>query len=175
MNNLAQIKYRHLGANIHHHLDVWVPTHISPLNKSINMKTYLCSMCYLELPRVHVNNRTINKTLQSLRNTCTRQITAYSKRKVTKLWEHFPRFNNSKRTLSNRKVFFRPRLPIDAKEEDVRNGLAWMLSLFSLFGFLNSRTLWDSWRLQGLALRCFYRAHHSPVRVMQLLRLCQLP
>jgi hypothetical protein len=38
-------------------------------------------MCYLELPRVLVNNRSINKTLQSLRNTCTRQRTTYSKRK----------------------------------------------------------------------------------------------
>jgi hypothetical protein len=84
----------------------------------------LCSMCYLELPRVLVNNKSINKTLQSLRNTCTRQRTAYSKRKVTKMWEHFPRFNNSKRALCNRKVFFRPRLPIDAKEENVCNGLA---------------------------------------------------
>jgi hypothetical protein len=81
----------------------------------------LCSMCYLELPRVLVNNRLINKTLQSLRNTCIRQRTAYSKKKVTKLWEHFPRFNNSKRSLCNRMVFFRPRLPIDAKEENVCN------------------------------------------------------
>jgi len=87
-------------------------------------------MCYLELPRVPINNRSINKILQSLRNTCTRQRTAYSKRKVTKLWEHFPRFNNSKRALCNKKVLFRPRLPIDAKEENVRNGLAWVLSLF---------------------------------------------
>jgi hypothetical protein len=87
-----------------------------------------------EVPRVPVNNRSINKTLQSLRNTCTRQITAYSKRKVTKLWEHFPRFSNSKRALCNRKVFFRPRLPIDAKEENVCNGLAWVLSLFPCLG-----------------------------------------
>jgi hypothetical protein len=87
-------------------------------------------MCYLELPRVPVNNISINKTLQSLRNTCTRQITIYSKRKVTKLWEHFLRFSNSKRALCNRKVFFRLRLPIDAKKENVCNGLAWMLSLF---------------------------------------------
>ncbi|CAN5969235.1 unnamed protein product, partial [Sphagnum jensenii] len=50
-----------------------------------------------------VNNRSINKTLQSPRNTCTRQRIAYSKRKVTKLWEHFPRFSNSKRALCNRK------------------------------------------------------------------------
>lgn len=94
----------------------------------------LCSMCYLELPRVLVNNISINKTLQSLRNTCTRQRTAYSKRKVTKLWEHFPRFSNSKRALCNRKVLFRPRLPIDAKEENVYNGLAWVLSLFPCLG-----------------------------------------
>ncbi len=132
-------------------------------------------MCYLELPRVPLNNKSINKTLQSLRNTCTRQRTAYSKRKVTKLWEHFPRFSNSKRALCNRKVLFRPRLPIDAKEENVCNGLAWVLSLFPCLGSWISRTLWDSWRLQGLALRCFCRAHHSPLRVMQLLRLCQLP
>jgi len=91
-------------------------------------------MCYLELPRVPINNRSINKTLQSLINTYTRQRTAYSKRKVTKLWEHFPRFSDSKRALCNRKVFFRPRLPIDAKEENVRNGLAWVLSLFPCLG-----------------------------------------
>jgi 5'(3')-deoxyribonucleotidase len=61
---------------------------------------------------------------QTLKNTCTRQRTAYSKRKVTKLWEHFPRFSNRKRALCNRKVLFRPQLLIDAKEENVYNGLA---------------------------------------------------
>jgi len=45
------------------------------------------------------------------------------KRKVTKLWEHFPRFSNGKIALCNKKVFFKPQLPIDAKEENVRNGL----------------------------------------------------
>jgi hypothetical protein len=98
-------------------------------------------MCYLELPRVLVNNKSINKTLQSLRNTCTRQRTTYSKRKVTKLWEHFPRFSNSKRALCNRKVFFRPWLPIDAKEENVCNGLARVLSLFPCLGSRIPNTL----------------------------------
>ncbi len=56
------------------------------------------------------------------------------KRKVTELWEHFPRFSNGKRALCNKKVFFKPQLPIDAKEENVRNGLTWVLSLFPCLG-----------------------------------------
>jgi hypothetical protein len=118
-------------------LKIWIAMcHMVPLlGLGLGFRVHLfCSMCYLELPRVLVNNRSINKTLQSLRNTCTRQRTAYSKRKVTKLWEHSPRFSNSKRALCNRKVFFRPRLPIDAKEENVCNGLAWVLSLFPCLG-----------------------------------------
>jgi hypothetical protein len=139
-------------------LKVWIAMcHMVPLlglGLGLGFRVHLlCSMCYLELPRVLVNNRSINKTLQSLRNTCTRQKTAYSKRKVTKLWEDFPRFSNSKRALCNRKVFFRLRLPIDAKEENVYNGLAWVLSLFLCLGSrIPEQSEIERWRFRSVQL-----------------------
>jgi hypothetical protein len=51
--------------------------HSSPCVHTAPSVALLCSMCYLESPRAPVNNRLIYKTLQSLRNTCTRQRTTY--------------------------------------------------------------------------------------------------